>query len=563
MKTGIRFIRSQAALTCIILLRTAGSAPADGMPLAGYQLADFAGSANCAFCHSRLKDEAGNDVSIDTHWRSTMMANAAKDPLWQAKVSAETARNPALKELIEAKCASCHTPAAHTQALTLGHTSALTGSGFLNPANAYHSTGMDGISCTLCHQIRADNLGSHDSFSGGYQIDTATASPGRIIYGPYPDSFINQMRNNLGYTPALGPHTTSSALCGACHNLYTPYVDAHGTVLGEFPEQMIYSEWEYSIHSSGPELKSCQDCHMPDAEGGVVLANRGAGLRQPARSPFNRHHFAGGNVFMLDMLADNLDALAVTASSAQLAGTRRRTLDQLQLAAARLSITALRVYDSSVEADLLVENLAGHKQPSGFPSRRTWLHVTLSDARGTVFFESGKPLADGRIEGNDADTRSTTCEPHYDAVTHSGQVQIYESIMNDSDGNMTYTLLRGAAYRKDNRLLPQGFNPADAPAAIAVRGAAASDSDFIGGSDTIAYRIKTAGMQGPYTIKAELLHQSAAWSFVQDLAASPTDAVSLFTKLYAAADKTPVLLASDTAVTDTAHAPIRPPNPTD
>ena len=59
--------------------------------LTTFETADFSGSGVCAFCHSRLSDEAGNDVSNDAHWRSTMMANAAKDPLWQAKISAEVA----------------------------------------------------------------------------------------------------------------------------------------------------------------------------------------------------------------------------------------------------------------------------------------------------------------------------------------------------------------------------------------------------------------------------------------------------------------------------------------
>ena len=43
----------------------------------------FAGSGLCVVCHTQMVDEAGMDVSIDTDWRSTMMANAARDPYWQ------------------------------------------------------------------------------------------------------------------------------------------------------------------------------------------------------------------------------------------------------------------------------------------------------------------------------------------------------------------------------------------------------------------------------------------------------------------------------------------------
>ena len=40
----------------------------------------FAGSGVCSICHTDMQDEAGNNVSIDDFWRSTMMANAARDP---------------------------------------------------------------------------------------------------------------------------------------------------------------------------------------------------------------------------------------------------------------------------------------------------------------------------------------------------------------------------------------------------------------------------------------------------------------------------------------------------
>ncbi|MDF1596036.1 MAG: hypothetical protein P1T08_08065 [Acidimicrobiia bacterium] len=45
-------------------------------------------------------------------------------------------------------------------------------------------------------------------------------------------------------------------------------------------------------------------------------------------------------------------------------------------------------------------------------------------------------------------------EPHYDTVADPGQVQIYETILLTTDREVTTTLLRGATYLKDNRLLP-------------------------------------------------------------------------------------------------------------
>jgi hypothetical protein len=65
--------------------------------------------------------------------------------------------------------------------------------------------------------------------------------------------------------------------------------------VGEFAEQMVYPEW---AHSSYRDTASCQGCHMPAAEGGVVLSITGGELR----SPFMQHVFVGGNFYMPDLI---------------------------------------------------------------------------------------------------------------------------------------------------------------------------------------------------------------------------------------------------------------------
>ena len=72
------------------------------------------------------------------------------------------------------------------------------------------------------------------------------------------------------------------------------------------------------------------------------------------------------------------------------------------------------------------------------------------------------------------------------------QVQVYETIMGDAEGNITYTLLSGAQYRKDNRLTPKGFDKYSVPEDVAVKGAALDDADFNLGSDEVTYRIPVA-----------------------------------------------------------------------
>jgi len=103
-----------------------------------------------------------------------------------------------------------------------------------------------------------------------------------------------------------------------------------------------------------------------------------------------------------------------------------------------------------------VDILTGHKVTTSFLSRRAWLHMAITDANFMMAYESGKPNTDGTITGNAAGFDKTIYETHNDLITQADQVQIYEAIMANSDGNLTYTLLHSDAYATDNRLIPPG-----------------------------------------------------------------------------------------------------------
>ena len=172
--------------------------------LATFETDNFIGSGKCAACHELLVDSAGNDMSIAGHWRSTMMANAAKDPIWIAKVSSEVKRNPALKKVIEEKCTLCHMPMAWTQAYKEGGERVMFDDGFLSPQNALHAAAMDGVSCSLCHQVQDEKLGQKESFSGKFVVDTVKKAPEREIFGPYKDPVQKVMQKGVGFTPVFG-----------------------------------------------------------------------------------------------------------------------------------------------------------------------------------------------------------------------------------------------------------------------------------------------------------------------------------------------------------------------
>lgn len=532
-----------------------------GLPLSDITLENFVGSSKCSFCHSDLTDKSGGDMSISNHWRSTMMANAARDPLWQAKVKSEIARNPHLAEVIEEKCVSCHMPMAYRQMKVLPGNYALEAGVSIfdhlaSQESALHKAAMDGISCSLCHQIQDKGLGGKGTFSGKFFIDTDTPAPERKIFGPYKKTEPLTMQTSLGFNPVYGAQMNDSTLCATCHTLYTPYVDSKGDVVGEFPEQTVYLEWLNSIygepagtrHEIGEtkgSIRICQECHMPHSESGGVLIARPAPKEAEQKNHFSQHHFVGGNVFMLNILMDNPTVINVSAPTSKLEDTRNRTLSLLREKTADLSFSKLQNKGDKIKAVVKVESLVGHKFPTGIPTRRTWLHFTVVDGSGNIIFDSGRPLSDGSIMGNEADQDLDRYEPHYNQITSANQVQIYEAVMKNTDNEVTYTLLRGAGYLKDNRLLPKGFKQQNVNPDIAVYGKALEDNDFTSGSDTVTYVVPLNSAVGPFTVSTELLYSAVSLAFMKDLERDKSiKEVKRFSKFYDRADKMPVVVAA-------------------
>lgn len=527
-----------------------------GVSLPDFVTSDFVGSSRCAVCHDLLVDAVGNDVSIVNHWRSTMMANAARDPFWQAKVASEVYRIPGIRNIIEEKCAICHMPMAFIQAKAANEKYSILGNGLLNPTAKLHEAAIDGVSCALCHQIQDKNLGKKKSFSGEFSIDTSTSPPDRKIYGPYREPLVKPMRTSVGFTPEFGLHTNDSAFCATCHTLFTPFLDDQGNIAGEFPEQTPYLEWRhssfgiadgkrYELGENMGQERACQDCHMPHTPPGGVKIAKWAPPEVKEREHFSQHHFVGGNTLLLDILINNASALHLTASTTHLNDTKKRTLNQLKRKSAIVTIENTKISRHVMRATVSVNPLTGHKLPTGFPSRRLWLHVIIIDKQGNVVFESGNPFIDGRISGNNNDENPTSYEPHYDLITKPDQVQIYETIMVDSNNIITYTLLQAARYIKDNRLLPDGFDKKTASAEIGVYGAAANDDDFIGGTDQVTYEVDIVDHKGPFTFKAELLYQSLTPAFMDDLKYDNVlPLVDSFSRMYDQADKSPVAMAT-------------------
>jgi hypothetical protein len=472
----------------------------------------------CSPCHNSLVTPSGEDVSIGTSWRATMMANSARDPYWQAAVRRETIDHPSATADIEDECSICHMPMARATA----HMHGRTGQIFAHLPVTEHDgpedqLAHDGVSCTLCHQITSERLGTRESLVGGFVIAGPQPTP-RLIFGPFDieKGLQTIMRSSAEFQPTRGLQVQSAELCATCHTLITKSLGPNGEVIGELPEQVMYQEWQHSYYAAAEW--TCQTCHMPPVDEPTPISSV---LGQP-RDGLHRHVFVGGNFFLLRLLNRYRDDLGVIALPVELEASAARTVHNLQSQTAELTVEPPVVSGGRLEFAVSVRDLAGHKFPTGYPSRRAWLHVTVLDGGDRAVFESGAITATGLIEGNDNDVDPARFEPHYTEIRQPDQVQIYESIMGDAAGRPTTGLLTAVRYLKDNRLLPRGFDKTTADAWVKVAGGALEDDDFTAGGDRVRYSVDVGGATGPFRVHVELRFQPIGYRWAHNL--EPYDA---------------------------------------
>jgi len=532
-----------AAWIAPVVAMLIGSAPGLAVPAAlPHEL--FVPSDRCIACHNGLTGPDGRDVSIGTHWSPSMMANSARDPYWQAAVRREVLEHPAAAAAIEDECSACHMPMSRYAAKTADQKGRIFAHLPFRGRGALDALAEDGVSCSMCHQIRGSNLGQPDSFTAGFEVD-ADAPPGmRPAYGPFD---VGQGRRRVMSSastlePNKGEHITRSELCATCHTLYTHSRGPDGRVIAELPEQMPYLEWR---HSAYRDRESCQSCHMPavDAETPItsVLAQSRPGLSQ--------HVFRGGNFFMLRMLDRYRDALSVDAASSALQNAATHTVEHLRTETASVRLRRASLRGNQLVAVVEVENRAGHKLPTAYPSRRAWLHLRVTDGRGQTVFESGAFNADGSITGNDNDRAASRFEPHHRVIDAPDQVQVYEAIMARRNGSVTTGLLSATQFIKDNRILPDGFDKGSAGEDIAVQGGAYEDPDFQGGRDRVTYRIDVGGHRGPFRVEADLWYQPIAFRWAMNLMPFEAEETQRFVRWYRAmSEQSAIDIAGDQAV---------------
>jgi hypothetical protein len=287
---------------------------------------------------------------------------------------------------------------------------------------------------------------------------------------------------------------------------------------------------------------------MPATDDQVVISSRPSGLAP--RTPFFKHHFQGANVFMGRILKSHSGELGLTATDVQFDSTIARNLRSLQQKALDVQLDISKRTTDTLFVDLSLHNKSGHKLPGGYPSRRMFVELTVTNDADEVLFHSGAMDANSQLVDED-----TTYEPHYNLINKANEVQIYELVMGDVNHKVTTVLERANFALKDNRIPPDGFKTNhSAYDTVPIVGAALADTDFNKknsvegtGTDVIHYHIPISGSTSALTVDAKVYYQTVSSKWLEHMFGYSSTEIDRFKSYYAAADKTPVLMGEKTA----------------
>lgn len=431
-RTGSSRARALALLTGGLLAGEASAAPTTSLenPLVA--------PVECATCHEFVNPfqiETEPPVSPMLVWRGTMMANAARDPVFWAGITVASqdaeADDSGLLTGATELCVRCHSPRAF-----------LDGNGLATSQDELTFEQREGVECELCHRMVDD--GVTEPGNAQYVLDDLLLGPELVPRrGPWAYDPDAPQEERPEHPTIQDPYTGTSRLCGTCHDVTTPRerVDADGTPMGRpFNEQRTYSEWLNSdLSEPGDGFSSCQGCHMPavdDVAGCEDFYETG----NPAllhETGGRRHDLAGANRFMLEIMRDLYGDGEVPYEHFDIAIERT---EEVARSSAKIELTVPEAIDlrEGFELGVRVINNTGHKLPTGYSEGRVaWLEVTAT-YEGTVIYSSGL-WQDGVGRQEDE------------------QLHTYEAHAEDAADGTAFHLLLNNRWVLDNRIPPKGL----------------------------------------------------------------------------------------------------------
>ncbi len=476
-------------------------------------------SDNCLGCHGGLGGAPygltmfaqtgpeygiGYNLSEYGEWRWSPMGLAGRDPVFHSQIEGELAvldaefppekARPAKTALLNF-CLSCHGAMGQRQLqqdALRGRVSEITGkpldpnfkleyfdlttaldkNGLTQKNYEYHKYGnlaREGVSCTICHHIdppdpakvKGSGFTDIEYFLMRLTTGRYQQGPQNVLNGPFDKVAVVPMQASLDVTPKLNAYVKDSQVCGTCHAINLPNVEApfpgefkylnQAETIPEFKgfshtiEQATFLEWQNSVFADKAntrEFKSCQDCHMP---GSFVSADKKTvnlpqlitqiatiddttypmvdnsvvpeALFVPIRDNYKRHELVGLNVFVESMFSQFDSILGVALldpMTGPFTSVQNKTngnvlaMDNMVRQAREATVDiAVQMLESTVPhqviAQVTVTNKVGHRFPSGVGFRRAFLEVQATNKRdGKVLWGSGRTNSVGVIlDGNE------------------------------------------------------------------------------------------------------------------------------------------------------------------
>lgn len=397
-----------------------GTQPGE-VPAAGFVDADY-----CGQCHGGGLEGDYNFLPSDT-WAGTMMANAARDPVFFAALTIANQDEPG----IGTYCLRCHTPLGFVR----GHATPPDGS-------LLDTVDLQGVGCDVCHRATQSTGMNAPYLLGDAQL-VFTADTSK--HGPYEgaSSPVHDTVQDSGLSDAR--------FCGQCHYVTNPgrrLRDAKGVETSiEFPLDTTFLEWASSTYAdvAAEGHATCQDCHMKPKIGEWPVSDEPTA---PLRTDPRRHELVGGNVWGIDaVMAKNPDRAAYYKKAFSGARARAEKMLHTSVALTVLDAPARVRRGDTLEVKVRVENLSGHKFPTGYAeARRAWVALTLVDedfVKRTL------------VGAYDATTGEVAMEP----PTHMYRAQ--HGRWNGSAPEAEEHLANHDMILSDTRIPPKGFVPTE------------------------------------------------------------------------------------------------------
>jgi hypothetical protein len=314
--------------------------------------------------------------------------------------------------------------------------------------------------CGSCHTI---DLPVVDQKPMGHNLEQLT----------YLEWLNSSFQNEFGHNP--NPQT-----CQDCH-MRTSYRNAAGTL---------------EVAQIRQPIATVQDDQYPAVE--HRLPNDKVQIRF-RDTGFARHQLQGHNLPLLEMFSQFMNDFKISPDKNfpynEVLGVRQNDymltvnadlpnaidafVEQAQNTTATVAISPVKIANGKLVANVTVTNKTGHRFPSGVGFRRAFLEFQVNDKGsgktlwasgrtnelGIIVDENGKPLPSEFFSPRgpaESGKPHQAYQPHYydqpeHTITRQDEVQIFEELILDADGNFTTSFIRRDTPVKDNRLLPAGW----------------------------------------------------------------------------------------------------------